>query len=296
MRQYLLAALLGGGALLEPCAGQAQGIQNPALNAPDELAWQLFIQVNAAAGGTNALFETWGSDTDLFQMNPQWPTTPKPMALRRPIVPTVGREALQRMRPSPARRAAGHRRRGRPRRRGATRRLRLHRKQQPLQGQRPAGGLRQGHLLPGRLDRGEGELAAGRRRSPAFTLNRVTAAQVPQHFHVNTGSDGNQYALVAMHVISKLVPNWTWATFEHQLNPGRCDIIGCRDPFGAQTAVVAPNAAAERRLSGLRQDRGALPDDRRRELGPGLRELLPQGLADRLHRQHRPLPCGSATR
>jgi hypothetical protein len=62
---------------------------------PDKVAWQLFIQVNTAAGG-KATFETWGSDADLFQPNPQWPSTPKPMVLRRPIVPTVGRETLQR--------------------------------------------------------------------------------------------------------------------------------------------------------------------------------------------------------
>jgi hypothetical protein len=46
---------------------------------------------------------------------------------------------------------------------------------------------------------------------------------------------------VSMHIISKLVPNWTWATFEHQLNPSRCDILGCRDSFGAQQALVLPN-------------------------------------------------------
>ena len=77
---------------------------------------------------------------------------------------------------------------------------------------------------------------------PSFMLNRVSLADVPKVFHVNTGSDGKQYALIAMHVISKLVPNWTWATFEHQLNPARCDIIGCRDTFGAQIPVVNPNA------------------------------------------------------
>ncbi|WP_461333237.1 hypothetical protein [Bradyrhizobium embrapense] len=53
-----------------------------------------------------------------------------------------------------------------------------------------------------------------------------------------------QYALVSMHVISKQVPNWTWATFEHRFNPGRCDIIGCRDNFGAQTAFVPSNRIA----------------------------------------------------
>jgi hypothetical protein len=59
-------------------------------------------------------------------------------------------------------------------------------------------------------------------------------------------SAGNtQYALVAMHVISKLAPNWTWATFEHKDNPGRCDVIGCKDAFGAQQAFVPPISAVE---------------------------------------------------
>jgi len=75
---------------------------------------------------------------------------------------------------------------------------------------------------------------------PAFTNNQVTVAQVPQLYHVNADKDGKKYALVSIHVISKQVPNWTWATFEHRFNPGRCDIVGCRDSFGAQTAVVPP--------------------------------------------------------
>lgn len=58
-------------------------------------------------------------------------------------------------------------------------------------------------------------------------------------YHVNTASDGKQYALVSMHIISKQVPNWTWATFEHQNNAGRCDYIGCRDSFGATSQYVA---------------------------------------------------------
>jgi hypothetical protein len=48
------------------------------------------------------------------------------------------------------------------------------------------------------------------------------------------------YALIAMHVISKEVPNWTWATFEHQGNRGRCDFIGCHDTYGATNPNVPP--------------------------------------------------------
>jgi hypothetical protein len=38
-----------------------------------------------------------------------------------------------------------------------------------------------------------------------------------------------------------MVPNWTWATFEHMNNPGRCDVIGCNDTFGANPPATAPH-------------------------------------------------------
>ena len=53
-----------------------------------------------------------------------------------------------------------------------------------------------------------------------------------------------EYALVAMHVSSRQNANWVWGTFEHQLNPGRCDAIGCFDTFGAQIPAVEPNKKA----------------------------------------------------
>ena len=41
-----------------------------------------------------------------------------------------------------------------------------------------------------------------------------------------------EHWLVALHISSKDVPNWVWATFEHVNNPGRCDYTGCNDSFG----------------------------------------------------------------
>jgi hypothetical protein len=61
----------------------------------------------------------------------------------------------------------------------------------------------------------------------------------PSKYHTNIASDGKRYALVAMHIISKQIPNWTWATFEHQDMAGRCDYIGCRDSFGAIDSNVS---------------------------------------------------------
>lgn len=52
---------------------------------------------------------------------------------------------------------------------------------------------------------------------------------------------GTCYALVAMHILSKLLPNWLWTTFEPQsaiTNPFRCYIYGpCRDAWGATPAI-----------------------------------------------------------
>ena len=46
--------------------------------------------------------------------------------------------------------------------------------------------------------------------------------------------------LVAMHITTKDLPNWYWATFEHVDNPVRCDFIGCNDSFGANPRFRPP--------------------------------------------------------
>lgn len=73
-----------------------------------------------------------------------------------------------------------------------------------------------------------------------------TTQQIEQNYYTNfdTSNPPIEYAMVAFHVASKLTQNWVWATWEHQLNPGRCDTMGCLDAFGAQQAVVPPNLAA----------------------------------------------------
>ena len=59
----------------------------------------------------------------------------------------------------------------------------------------------------------------------------VTPGFVTQNYFVT--EDANiQYAMTSMHISTKDRPNWLWATFEHQMNPGRCDTMGCYDQFG----------------------------------------------------------------
>lgn len=70
----------------------------------------------------------------------------------------------------------------------------------------------------------------------------LTCSTLPPGFrdsvHVET-IDGNCFALAGMHLISKLLNNWIWATFEAQnltTNPNRCKVLGCTDGFGSQPA------------------------------------------------------------
>lgn len=226
---------------LAPPAMGTSGADNPALNQPDKLAWGLFLEVNQPVPSGESTFETWASDTDTFKPNPVWPAGPMKLKLHPPIVPTIGRAMKLK---------------------GAKFHLEL------------APGAGSGQLEETRRNKPAFDFIVGKKlfsksglaaaygqridfpmdsleikanwlpvaQIPAFTLNRVAAGDVAKYFHVSSDGAGNQYALLSMHVISKQVPNWTWATFESRFNPARCDIIGCADAFGSTIPKVAPNA------------------------------------------------------
>jgi len=70
----------------------------------------------------------------------------------------------------------------------------------------------------------------------------LDCSHLPQGFtetvHVET-INGNCFALAGMHLISKLLDKWIWATFEPQnaiTNPNRCKVLGCYDAFGSKPA------------------------------------------------------------
>lgn len=71
----------------------------------------------------------------------------------------------------------------------------------------------------------------------------LDCANLPPGFtdtiHVET-INGNCFALAGMHLISKLLDKWIWATFEPQnsiTNPNRCKVLGCTDKFGSRPAT-----------------------------------------------------------
>jgi hypothetical protein len=72
--------------------------------------------------------------------------------------------------------------------------------------------------------------------SPAFTCSNP-----PAGVHVET-IDGTCYALAGIHVSSKLLTNWLWATFEPQnltTNLLRCKVLGCNDSWGSSPATTS---------------------------------------------------------
>ena len=78
---------------------------------------------------------------------------------------------------------------------------------------------------------------------------------------------GSCYALVGMHISSKLFPNWLWATFEPQdprTNPNRCNpalYSPCIDPWGSKPAESSgANTEITPALAALFDKAGAVLD------------------------------------
>jgi hypothetical protein len=72
--------------------------------------------------------------------------------------------------------------------------------------------------------------------------NAFNCTTPPDGLYVENVS-GECYALVGIHISSKLLPNWLWATFEPQntmTNPNRCNpdlYNSCNDPWGSNPAT-----------------------------------------------------------
>jgi hypothetical protein len=209
----------------------AQGDPAPAMNHADQVSWSLFAEVTAPAaspGNHDVRFETWASDADTFTEPPRWPgATPSEKKLHREVLTP---------RASPA----------------------------PGSGQSvaPAGQNANGEevrrnqpafrfIVDNRLYDEEGLAKAFAEGQPIdFPVDAIEvkadwvlaegSGRDESLYYSNIASDHKKYLLLSMHIISKQVPNWTWATFEHQDNPGRCDFLGCRDSFGAKVAWVPP--------------------------------------------------------
>jgi len=213
------------------------------MTAPDQFSWTLLLQVvqpAATPGNNNVLFETWASDQDTFKAQPSWPgATPSQKRLKAPALHRTLRAApntAKGVRPLvlPFGGKAGEE---------VRRNLVAHQ-----------------FIVQNNLYTQAGLaawFASGKKMAFPVDSIEIKANWIPVDdkmdssvYHTNKASDGKLYALVSMHLISKAVPIWTWATFEHTYNPGRCDYIGCRDTFGATIPFVPPQSQAGQKYPG----------------------------------------------
>jgi hypothetical protein len=70
-------------------------------------------------------------------------------------------------------------------------------------------------------------------------IQLASCSNPPQGVHVENVNN-TCYALGGIHLISKLIDKWIWATFEPQnatTNSQRCIVLGCKDPWGSNPST-----------------------------------------------------------
>jgi hypothetical protein len=246
-------------AFLTGATAFAQGTNLPWGQPSDMVAWEVFTQITAPSGNpqaTNVEFETWASDEDIYTASPKWPTVgAAPKQLHVSLLGESrqhGRRVLESIAPGQC--------------------TQNYNKQAAAAAKFPADGcigeeVRRNwssfqYLVSNQLNTTEGLVQAFAkgfkvdlpadaiefkadwiRVVDAMNWLGLTDQQVHQLYYTNKatgGGDNTEYALVSFHFSSKQIKDWVWADFEHQMNPGRCDFIGCRDSYGAVDANVAP--------------------------------------------------------
>jgi len=228
----------------------------------DAFIWELLTEfaAPASAGGPAPQFESWASDEDTFSTKPHWPTATEPLRLHVSVLSLLKSGKPGAALPlfqidvgckAPAGGAVG----GFPTMGPPT----------PCIAEQVARNRAEyDYIVNNKLNTQTGLAAAYKSGlnvdmpTEAIALKGdwipvITLLQwIPQlhdvdnvrKLYLTTRVGAVEYALLSMHVASRQNPNWVWGTFEHEMNPGRCDYIGCFDTFGAQVAAVPPNKTA----------------------------------------------------
>ena len=85
------------------------------------------------------------------------------------------------------------------------------------------------------------------------------------------------YMLVGIHVITKTIKFWTWATWEYVDNFDRCYKTGCFDSFGVTPDEVVPSTQPHVQYPGDRLTPALLKLFKEQNLGPGWRNYRLKG-------------------
>ncbi len=237
----------------------------------DEFIWRLLTQFAAPVNRSRpspVVFETWASDADVFSTTPSWPSPDAPKKFQRSVLQAAstgshgpidvpcaqpGNAAIggfPRFTASPTHCIAEEVKRNRPQFDYIVQN-RLNTK----------AGLAAAYASGFKVVMPDAAVSVKGDWVPVRTLltwipSLRSVENIRRMYYTNT-SDGVEYAVVSLHVSSRQNTNWVWGTFEHQMNPGRCDDIGCYDTFGA----TIPDVPANRRATNTQY--GACPKSAR---------------------------------
>ncbi|MDY7095179.1 MAG: hypothetical protein SX243_19555 [Acidobacteriota bacterium] len=221
----------------------------------DEFIWRLFTQFTAPAIESKAspvIFETWASDADTFSVNPKWPEPDAPKKFQVSVLaaqtnPGHGWIDVP-CNPPPGAAVGGFPTSGDPKVQCIAEETKRNRPQfdyivaNHLNTQ---AGLKKAYAksfnvaMPTTATSVKGDWVPVKGLME-WIPSLGSVENVRKLYYTNT-SEGVEYALVSLHVSSRQNPKWVWGSFEHQMNPGRCDYIGCFDSFGAAIPAVPPN-------------------------------------------------------
>jgi len=216
---------------------------NPALNDPDRFAWSIFTAINKSAGnGTNdSVWETWALQDDVYadpNHEPVWPGAAHQPKRLRPSIKLETFRQMQLQRLSNRSRILSE-----PGKKEAN--LSAFLAPNPLSEEVRMNKANFDFIVKNGLWHLDGQKAAFNTvRKVSFPIDakevkahwkQITEADKPR-YHWQQGTDGKTFGLIALHIMTKDLPNWFWATWEHVDNPRRCKVNGCKDSFGVDNA------------------------------------------------------------
>jgi hypothetical protein len=189
---------------------------NDAINNPDKFAWEVLAEISRPVrnGSPDALWETWASKDDVYHSATGSPVFPppghRPPAFHTPVFVMEGRMH------------------GLIIPQTAAEEIRMNRATFDF-------------IVKRNLWTQTGQIAAFKKGAsisfPKESIEikadwvEIDTSQRAQ-FHWNVDVNNKLHGLVALHITTKDLPNWFWATFEHVDNKLRCEVNGCRDTFG----------------------------------------------------------------
>ena len=227
--------------------------QNPSsvMNEPDKFAWDLFLSVTRQAPGhpKQVIWQTWIEQNLIFNKpcaTPVWPDSPpgEPTFRKSPLLAMINRDSMS---------ADAF-----PTNQGNYQEVRFNK-------------VAFDYILANNLWYQEGILATASHKAINFPPESIIVksewapiddnqkdtyywiVHQPKPGQTDSKPEPILLGLVAFHIISKAIPNWSWHTWEHVDNAGRCDFIGCQDNYGSEPAYIKPH-----RDNGLKYEPGIL--------------------------------------